>query len=137
MAAGMPKRIRFASGGGRRNESNYQHRGSGVIEHEDFYEQVHGPESRAFDGKPHGWIQWKGTDVCIDLYCECGSHGHIDGDFLYHYKCAACGRKYALGMNVALIPLTEEQATYVENGGGCDFRTDESVLDDIPGARGS
>jgi hypothetical protein len=31
----------------------------------------------------HGWIQWKGTDVCMDIHCECGTLSHIDGEFAY------------------------------------------------------
>lgn len=58
------------------------------------------PETPAY-----GWIQWKGTDVCIDLRCICGTHGHIDGDFVYSVKCKDCGRKYAMGQNVKMIPL--------------------------------
>jgi hypothetical protein len=100
------------------------------VDHDQYWKEVQQPEHDAFKGKPHGWIQWKGTDACIDLHCVCGSHGHIDGDFLYHYKCAKCGRRYALGMNVSLIELNDEQAAFIENGGGCDFRTDDSVLDE-------
>ena len=80
---------------------------------ENFYESVYSGDNPA--GEAHGWIQWKGTDVCVDLHCKCGHHGHYDGDFLYFYKCPACGSKYALGQNVKLIPLTEEQAAHVEN----------------------
>lgn len=32
---------------------------------------------------PHGWIQWKGTDVCMDFHCECGEANHYDGYFAY------------------------------------------------------
>ncbi len=56
----------------------------------------------------HGWIQWKGTDVCIDLHCICGTHGHHDGDFMYSVRCKDCGRKYAVGQVVKLIPLDNE-----------------------------
>lgn len=35
----------------------------------------------------HGWIQWKGTNVCMDIYCECGYHGHIGDEFVYFVKC--------------------------------------------------
>lgn len=52
-----------------------------------------------------GWIQWKGTDVCVDLHCICGETGHIDGDFVYSIQCAKCGRKYATGQNIKLIEL--------------------------------
>ncbi len=70
------------------------------------------------EGDAHGWIQWKGTDVCIDLHCECGQHDHHDGGFFYFYECTACGKKYALGQNVKLIPLTEEQIKVAEEGIG-------------------
>ena len=25
-----------------------------------------------YKDKPHGWIQWKGTGVCMDVHCKCG-----------------------------------------------------------------
>lgn len=40
--------------------------------------------------KPHAFIQWKGTDVCIDFRCECGAHCHFDGYFAYTVKCPHC-----------------------------------------------
>lgn len=58
------------------------------------------PETPAY-----GWIQHKGTDICVDIHCICGTHGHIDDDFVYSVKCANCGRKYAMGQNIKLIPL--------------------------------
>lgn len=78
----------------------------------DFYDQVYSQDNP--EGKSWGWIQWKGTDVCIDLHCECGYHDHFDGEFLYFYECPACHRKYAVGQNVKLIALTDEQAHYVD-----------------------
>jgi hypothetical protein len=63
------------------------------------------------EGEAHGWIQWKGTNVCIDLHCKCGAHMHFDGLALYHFVCPHCERKYAVGENVALIELTEAEAT--------------------------
>ena len=77
-----------------------------------FYESVYSGDHQK--GEAHGWIQWKGTDVCVDLHCKCGHHGHYDGDFLYFYQCPACGTKYAVGQNIKLIPLTAEQEKYVE-----------------------
>lgn len=70
------------------------------------------------DGITSGWIQWKGTDVCMDIHCTCGQHDHIDADFFYHYQCSGCGQKYAVGQNVKMIPLTDEQASNHE------FQTD-------------
>lgn len=77
----------------------------------DHYETIHSRDNP--EGASHGRIQWKGTDVCIDLHCECGNDDHFDGDFLYYYECSACGKKYAMGMNVALIPLTPAEISYV------------------------
>src|SRR5579859_6922896 len=39
---------------------------------------------------PYVFIQWKGTDVCMDFYCECGEHCHFDGDFAYAVRCPHC-----------------------------------------------
>jgi hypothetical protein len=80
-----------------------------------YYEQVHRPEETAWKYKPHGWIQWKGTRVCMDVHCVCGAHGHIDDDFCYHYLCKACGRKFAVSAYVKMIELTAEQAVQVES----------------------
>ncbi len=55
---------------------------------------------------PYGFIQWKGTDVCMDLHCVCGFHGHVDGDFFYFYKCQ-CGRVYEVGVHVPLLLVTD------------------------------
>lgn len=90
----------------------------------DFYEQVYSQDFSTI-GIPHGWIQWKGTDVCIDLHCKCGHHGHHDGDFFYTYECPKCDRKYSVGCNIKLIELDEEQVSYVENERG-GFQTDKS-----------
>lgn len=58
----------------------------------------------------HGWIQWKGTDVCMDVHCKCGYSGHVDSDFFYYFECPMCHSKYAVGSTVKLIELTEEQS---------------------------
>jgi hypothetical protein len=46
------------------------------------------------------FIQWKGTDVCLDFHCPCGADGHFDGYFAYHLRCPACGAVYQLGTQV-------------------------------------
>jgi hypothetical protein len=62
---------------------------------------------------PHGWIQWKGTEVCMDVHCECGHHGHIDGAFAYFYRCPSCDRIWAVGASVRLHALTPEEQQQV------------------------
>ncbi len=93
----------------------------------DFYESVYGQDNP--EGAAHGWVQWKGTDVCVDLHCACGYHGHYDGYFLYFYECPICKAKYALGQNIKLIPLTDEQAAHVATD-HLGFKTDEPDEDE-------
>lgn len=59
---------------------------------------------------PHGWIQWKGTNVCMDIHCGCDKveHAHVDLDFFYFYECPGCHKKYKVGQYVSLIELDAE-----------------------------
>lgn len=50
-----------------------------------------------------GFIQWKGTEICMDFHCECGHSNHYDGFFAYVVKCKNCGKLYALSHNVEMI----------------------------------
>jgi hypothetical protein len=73
----------------------------------------YGPDP-AFDlgGKieqPHAYIQWKGTDVCMDFHCDCGAHLHFDGDFAYAVKCPHCKTAWEMPSHVfprRLLPGT-------------------------------
>lgn len=65
-------------------------------------------------GRPHGWIQWKGTNVCMDIHCECGAHMHIDDDFVYYIKCPHCKRTYFCNGHIQLIELEEEPDSCVK-----------------------
>lgn len=59
--------------------------------------------------KAQGRIQWKGTEVCIDLHCPCGHLGHYDGEFFYFYRCPKCKKAYRVDDYVELSPLTPEE----------------------------
>lgn len=50
--------------------------------------------------RPHAFIQWKGTDVCMDFHCECGAHCHFDGGFAYTVKCPHCNVVWEMPFNV-------------------------------------
>lgn len=39
----------------------------------------------------NAFIQWKGTDVCMDFRCTCGGSFHFDGFFAYAVQCGDCG----------------------------------------------
>lgn len=84
----------------------------------DFHETVYSQDNP--EGDAHGWIQWKGTQVCMDVHCKCGAHCHVDADFAYFLKCPHCQRVYATGCNVKLIELNEEQRKHVESGQTCE-----------------
>ena len=61
-----------------------------------------------YKGKPHGWIQWKGTDVCMDVNCKCGLRFHIDSEFAYQVKCPECKTLYTCNGHIQLIETEEE-----------------------------
>jgi hypothetical protein len=48
-------------------------------------------------------MQLKGTDICMDVYCECGAHLHLDGIGIYAIKCMECGEVWTIGANVELV----------------------------------
>jgi hypothetical protein len=78
-----------------------------------FYREVYDGEKPDYGA--HGCIQWKGTDVCIDIHCICGACAHVDADFFHYYECPACHKRYAVGTVVNLIPLDIAQGLYVQN----------------------
>lgn len=58
-----------------------------------------------FKDQPHGWIQWKGTEVCVDIHCRCGKQSHYDGDFMYGVQCPHCKRTYHANGHIQLIEV--------------------------------
>lgn len=62
---------------------------------------------QTYTGQPHGWIQWKGTDVCMDVHCVCGAMTHIDDSHCYVIQCPECDRIYFLNGNIEFIELTD------------------------------
>lgn len=84
---------------------------------------------------PHAFIQWKGTDVCMDFYCECGAHCHFDGYFAYAVKCPHC--KTIWEMPCYVKPRKADERTYpnhVETAKNLD--PDEDYSDEVLGQDG-
>ncbi len=52
------------------------------------------------------FIQWKGTDVCIDIHCRCGEHLHYDGNFAYSIRCHNCNTIWTLPTHLTLTEGT-------------------------------
>lgn len=78
--------------------------------------------------RPSVYVQWKGTDVCLDFYCPCAPEddragvGHFDGYHAYALECPSCGRKYRLPDELHLTPLDDSDPFY--------SRTKKVLLDD-------
>lgn len=60
--------------------------------------------------EPRTFIQWKGTNVCMDFYCECGAHCHFDGYFAYCVKCPHCQTVWEMPCHV--FPRKADHRTY-------------------------
>jgi hypothetical protein len=54
------------------------------------------------------FVQWKGTDVCLDFHCQCGYHAHFDGDFAYQLRCVRCERVFEMPDTFVLTEATGE-----------------------------
>ncbi len=95
---------------------------------------------KAFDLKTqfeetHAFIQWKGTDVCMDFWCDCGAHCHFDGDFAYAVKCPHCKTIWQMPSNV--FPRKADEQTFaghIENAK--DLEPDEDYADEVLGTDG-
>lgn len=80
-------------------------------------EVVHRPshldvESPLFKGKPHFWIQWKNTNICGEVRCECGYDGRFEGRFFYFFRCPDCGKVWEVGTHVAIYEVTDDRAKH-------------------------
>lgn len=54
------------------------------------------------------FIQWKGTDICVDVTCLlCDGSFHFDGDFPYYLQCPHCEAVHELSTAVEtqVVPL--------------------------------
>jgi hypothetical protein len=51
------------------------------------------------------FIQYKGTDLCADLWCECGKHLHVDDYFAYAVQCPSCKAIYELPQLVTAVKV--------------------------------
>ena len=60
------------------------------------------------EGTAEAAIQWKGTDVCMDILCSCGHREHIDEEFVYRLQCSECGKVFAVQSRIHLIEIPEE-----------------------------
>jgi hypothetical protein len=64
---------------------------------------------------PHVFVQWKGSNVCLDLTCPvCGTSAHYCGNFAYFLECPVCGRLWELSWYIEVrdgSDVPEEERT--------------------------
>jgi ribosomal protein S27E len=60
------------------------------------------------------FIQWKGTEVCMDFRCPCGAEGHVDASFAYYVRCHGCGAIYEMGTQVIARRVAEANGAVVD-----------------------
>ena len=77
--------------------------------------------------EPYAWIQWKGTNVCMDLNCACGALVHVDAEFAYYVRCPHCRRIYAMDGHVRAVELTDEEVRAAKRDG---YRTIDGEWDE-------
>lgn len=58
------------------------------------------PFTRPEGSEADVFIQWKGTEVCMDFTCPCGAEGHVDASFAYFVHCPSCDTVFELGTQV-------------------------------------
>lgn len=59
--------------------------------------------------RPSAFIQWKGTQVCMDCYCTCGHHFHIDDEFCYAVQCPTCQRRFEMSSVIEMREMEPEE----------------------------
>lgn len=59
--------------------------------------------------RPNAFIQWKGTNVCLDFYCLCGDQFHLDEDFAYAVECPHCQRVYEMSAVIEAREIKREE----------------------------
>lgn len=72
-----------------------------------------------------GWIQWKGTNLCMDFHCVCGELTHVDDDFTYLLRCSKCKRVYWPQAWVNMVELTGEDLKDAEAHGSIHETSDD------------
>lgn len=70
---------------------------------------THGDKTKP---SPYAFLQWKGTNVCMDFHCKCGAHCHFDGYFAYAVKCPHCETVYQMPFNLYPREITRGSDFY-------------------------
>lgn len=64
--------------------------------------------------EPNVFIQYKGTDLCADIWCECGVHLHVDDYFAYAVRCWSCKSIWELPQLVTAVKVEKSEFTVLD-----------------------
>ena len=78
-------------------------------------QEVEYGEWRKEEERASAFIQWKGTDVCLDLSCECGYSSHLDAEFAYAIKCPKCKTEYVMPADIVLLKKSDVSPTMYDH----------------------
>lgn len=82
----------------------------------------HEKEAFVHPGRAEVNVQWKGTDLCCDIQCGCGTYSHVDGYCYGQWKCRGCSKVYRLPWS--------QIAYEIEDDGNTDMTNPEEEDDD-------
>ena len=66
-------------------------------------------QEKRLEDRNYAFLQWKGTQVCMDLYCVCGEQWHLDEDFTYAVRCPHCRRVFKVEPYVRIHEVPEDE----------------------------
>lgn len=95
---------------------------------------------RKLDGKPsvdsyhtgNVFLQYKGTDICVDLYCTCGDQFHYDGYFATWLRCPHCRKVWELPHLLLCTDVTGVVDEDRVKDGEADDEEDEAPWSTLP-----
>lgn len=64
--------------------------------------------------RPFAYIQWKGTEVCLDFHCPCGELGHVDAGFAYYVRCTNCNQVFEMPWYVSPREVDEKTVDWTK-----------------------
>lgn len=59
-------------------------------------------------GRAHVNIQWKGTRLCADVHCQCGTYSHVDGYCFGEWICRGCQKGFKLAWTAVAYEVEPE-----------------------------
>lgn len=80
--------------------------------------------------QPSVFVQWKGTDVCMDFHCECGAFCHFDGFFAYTVQCPHCKTVWEMPSKIYPRKVSEKTFTHWRDNPKILERDEEFVVGD-------